>query len=105
MEGEPFVEDVDDVLFGTRSLGALGCERVDVAVDGHQLVVNGDSLVFGFFEMGIHDVDGVLDLHDIIVHGILLQDERLLDADEVKGVLADGVDLGRHKTVALLSHQ
>jgi hypothetical protein len=52
--------------------------------------------------MSVHYVDGVLDLLYVVINGVLLQDERLFDADQVKGVLADGVDFGRDKNISLL---
>ena len=45
VERQPFIEDVDDVLFGSWPFGALGRERVDVAVDGRQFVVDGEAFM------------------------------------------------------------
>ena len=50
-----------------------------------------------------HDADDVLNLFYVVVDGVLLQDKRLLDADQVESVLTDGVHFGRHKRVTFLS--
>ena len=73
-----------------------------MTVDGHQLVVDGYTLVHGFFQVPVHYVNGVLDLLQVVVDGVLLKDQRLLDSDQVKGVLADGVDFGCGKRISFL---
>ena len=74
-----------------------------MSVDGFQLVVDGNALVKGLLKMSVHYVDGVLNLLNVVIDGVLLQDERLLDANQVKGILADGVNFGRDKNISFLS--
>ena len=74
-----------------------------MAVDGQQFVVDGYTLVHGLFQVPVHYVNGVLDLLNVVVDGVLLKDQRLLDSDQVKGVLADGVDLWCDKRISFLS--
>ena len=74
-----------------------------MAVDSSQLAVDGLPFVARFPEMTVHHLDGVLNLLDVLVHLVLLKRERLLDADEIECVLADGVDLGSEKTIMFLS--
>ena len=103
MKRKPFAEDVDDVHLGSWPIGTLWGERVDMAVDGGQLRFNGLLLVDALIEMPIEYVDGVAQLHHILINGELLHDERLPDADIVERVAADGIDFGGKKRIAHLS--
>ena len=103
MKRQSIIKEVDDVFLGPRSVGAFGRNRVDVAVDGGQLRFNGFLLVEGFFEVPVEDVDGVSQMLGILIDFVLLQDERLLDADEIECVLADGFNLGREKRITHLT--
>ena len=105
MKGKPFVQDVDDVLFGSGTIGTLGREGVNVAVDGNQFIFNGFKFVPAFIQMLVQDVDGMSDLVDFLVDFVTLDDKRLFDADVVEGVTADGIGLRREKNIPLLAKE
>ena len=105
MKAEPFAQDVDDVFLGFGAIGALGHDGVEVAVDGRQLGIDDLAFVEALLKVLVHDVDGVLQLGDVLAYLGLLQGEQLLDADVVERVLADGVDLGGHKSIPPLPEQ
>ena len=103
MKREAFIQDVDDVLFGSRTVGTLGRERIDITIDSGQFIFNGLKLIQALIQMLDQDVDGMPDLVDFLVDFISLNGERLLEADVVEGVAADGISLRREKKIPLLS--
>jgi hypothetical protein len=76
-----------------------------VAIDGRQLAIDGHVLALGFLKVSVHHIDGVLYLQQVLVHLVLLCDERLLDADELEGATANGVDFRREKAVSFLPEE
>ena len=103
VETQPLVQNVDDVLLRTRTVGSFWRERIDMTVDGGQLVFDGLLLVQRLIQVPVQDGDGVFDLLNVLVDFKLLRHEQLLDADEVEGVVTNGVDAGGKKNVLPLS--
>ena len=88
---------------GLGPSGRFGRERVEIAVDSGQLRFHDFLLFEGLLKVLVQDVYSVLEMLGILCDGILLRGQRLLDADVIQGVTADGVDFGGGKRIAHLS--
>ena len=103
MERKPVVEDVDDVLLWPWTIGALGRERVEIAIDGRQFRFHDLPFIEGLLQVLVEDVDGLAKLFRILLDGKMLRGQRLLDADVVERVAADGIDFWGKKNPLHLS--
>ena len=74
-----------------------------MTVDSSQFAFDDLPLIDTLLQMSVHDMDGVLDLFNVLVDFVLLHRERLLDADQVEGVSADGIDRLGKKNIPFLS--
>ena len=101
-ERESVGQNVDDVFFWARSVGTLGLERVEVAVDGGQLDFDGFSLADDISVLLVQGCEGAFYLLGFHDNQLLLPQKQASDLHVFKGTVADGVDGRGHKRIAHL---